>query len=300
MNDNLAPHLKFFNFKEEPFNLTPDPRFFFLSCQHEDVIESIQYGINNRKGFMAVIGDIGTGKTTTCRTLISRLDKKIDTSVIFNPILSVLELLQAINEDFGNKQAIFQNTVKGQIDALNSFLLKRLKWEKNAMVLIDEAQNLSTEALEMMRLLSNLETDNQKLLQIIFVGQNELGEKLKSPELRQLNQRIIIRCRLNPLDYTETCQYVIHRIQVAAYSGYPRVRFDEKALRAIFEYTKGTPRLINMVSERVLLEAFASAERQVSKEMVDSAAKELEGPLSLDILAAESAKKPWHFWKWFS
>jgi len=291
-------YLEYFNFREEPFSITPDPKYFFLSTQHEEVIESLLYGISHRKGFMALIGDIGTGKTTTCRALLNRLDKNTDTSVIFNPMLSVHELLEAINQDFGNKTDGC-DTVKAQIDTLNDFLLKRLSCNKNAIVLIDEAQNLSVESMEMMRLLSNLETETTKLLQIIFVGQRELADKLATPDLRQLNQRIGVRCFLSSLSYQDTCQYVIHRLQIAAFSGLVRVRFEEKALRLIYEYTSGTPRLINMLCDRTLLQAYSERERLVKDHMVSLAAKELEGALDLAAVIAKQ-RRPWQFWKWFN
>lgn len=267
-------YLNFFHFKEEPFNNTPDPRFLFLSRQHEEAIESILYGINNRKGFMAVIGDIGTGKTTLCRALINRLDEKIDTSVIFNPMLSVLEILKSINDDFGNANAV-DDTVKGQIDALNAFLLRRLRWKKNAVVIVDEAQHLSFEAFEMLRMLSNLETENQKLLQFVFLGQPELELKLKSESLRQLNQRIAIRYLLGSLSFVETVEYIKHRLAISGGEGY--IRFDESSLKAIFEYTKGVPRVINTICDRSLLETYAERQNLVTKKIVRHAIDDIEG-----------------------
>lgn len=269
-------YLDYYNFRQEPFSLTPDPKFYFLSRKHEEAIETLLFGINNRKGFMTLVGDIGTGKTTTCRTLIDRLDKNTDVSMIFNPMLSILELLESINDDFGNKDAV-GDSVKLQLDALNSFLLRRLRWNKNALVIIDEAQNLSVEALEMLRLLSNLETEEKKLLQILFIGQLELVKKLDSPELRQLNQRMIIKCQLTPLNYTETCQYVIHRIQIAAFSNLPKVKFEERALKRMFDYTRGVPRLINILSDRVLMEAFSRRGMVVDESMARQAVSDLEG-----------------------
>ncbi|MFH1874374.1 MAG: AAA family ATPase [Pseudomonadota bacterium] len=290
-------YLNYYNFREEPFNITPDPKFYFLSNQHEAAIESLLYGIESRRGFMTLIGDVGTGKTTTCRTLLNRLPKNVDTSLIFNPMLSILELLQSINDDFDNKDAV-KDTVKGQIDALNNFLLRRLRWGKNAVVIIDEAQNLSIEAMEMMRLLSNLETDNKKLLQIIFIGQNELIPKLSAPDLRQLNQRIIIRCRLTPLAYPDLVRYVEHRLQVASFNGQATVKFAQKALLKIYEYCQGTPRLANLLCDRLLMEGFAEKTNLVNVEMVKNAILDLEQPLSL-AGAVMKKKESWQIWKNF-
>ncbi|MFH1654317.1 MAG: AAA family ATPase [Pseudomonadota bacterium] len=268
-------YLDFFNFHKEPFNNTPDPAFLFLSHQHEEAIEALMYGINNRKGFIALIGDIGTGKTTICRALLGRLGKEVDTSVIFNPMLSVQELLEAVNDDFGNKINSTQS-VKAHIDALNDFLLKRLKQKKNAVIVIDEAQHLSVEAFEMLRMLSNLETEQEKLLQIVFIGQKELEAKLRLSQLRQLNQRIAIRNFLCSLKLVETVNYILHRLTIAS-SGGNSVHFDGKALRAVYEYTKGVPREINKLCDRSLLAAYVSREYVVTRDMVDEAISEIEG-----------------------
>lgn len=290
-------YLDYFNFKEEPFGLTPDPKFYYLSRHHEEAIESLLFGISNRKGFMLLIGDIGTGKTTTCRTLLSRIDKNVDTSVIFNPMLSIQELLESINQDFGNKSSDGK-TVKGQIDALNDFLLQRLKKNKNAIVLIDEAQILSIDALEMLRLLSNIETQEKKLVQIIFVGQRELAAKLNKPELRQLNQRITIRCELTPLSFVDMCQYIIHRVQIAAFSNCAGVKFEQKALKLVYQYTQGTPRLINVLCDRVLMEMYSRKERLVTGQVVKDSRDDLGA--TIDIAGVlRSRPKPWQFWKWF-
>src|SRR3989339_260372 len=167
----------FFHFNQDPFNNTPNHHLLFLSPQHEEALESMVYGIKQRKGFIAIIGDIGTGKTTLCRSLLQRIQNHVNTAVIFNPMLSVPELLLAINDDFGLKSST-DRSIKSQIDALNRFLLTRLKQNQNAVVIIDEAQHLTTEAFEMLRMLSNLETEDKKLLQITFVGQRELEDKL--------------------------------------------------------------------------------------------------------------------------
>ncbi|MBI2091578.1 MAG: AAA family ATPase [Deltaproteobacteria bacterium] len=290
-------YLEYFNFTDEPFKITPDSKYLYLSRQHEEVLQALLYGITQRKGFMAVIGDIGTGKTTISRALLNRLDKSIDTSIILNPMLSVQELLEAINDDFGNAAAT-RDTVKGQIDALNEFMLRRLRFNKNAIVMIDEAQHLSVESMEMLRLLSNLETEDKKLMQIIFLGQKELETKLKSPELRQLDQRIGIRYFLGPLNYTETCNYIVHRITMAGGGG-GSIQLEERGLRKIFEYSKGVPRRVNMICDRSLLEAFAQRSKLVTSGIVKAAIRDIEGLSNPSGVAFSGRKKVWEFWKWF-
>lgn len=278
-------YLHFFHLKEEPFTMTPDPRFLFLSHQHEAAVESLLYGIRYRKGFMALTGEIGTGKTTLCRELLNRLDANVEIAVILNPLLSVPALLKAINRDFGNDVA--GDAVETQIEGLNRFLLARLKEGHNAVVLIDEAQNLSIEALEMTRLLSNLETDQQKLLQIILVGQPELEQTLQSVKLRQLDQRISVRYQLGKLNVDETERYILHRLNIAGGNGYPQ--FEPRAFKRIYRATEGYPRLINMVCDRALLAAYARRSHTVNTTIVHEALGDLEGP---------RRRFRWPFWRW--
>lgn len=264
---------RFFNLREEPFSMTPDPRFLFLSAQHEAAIESLLYGIRQRKGFMTLTGEVGTGKTTICRELINRLDADIEIAVILNPLLSVYGLMKAINADFGNKVKNGR-TVEEQLDGLHQFLLAQAKKGHNAVVLIDEAQNLSVEALEMIRLLSNLETDTQKLLQIILVGQPELETTLQSHRLRPLNQRISIRHHLGTLNLDETRSYILHRMLCAGGEG--QVNFENKALNHLYSYSGGFPRLINILCDRSLLEAYARRIRTISKSVVKDAVRDVK------------------------
>lgn len=270
-------YLKFYRFKEEPFNLTPNPRFLFLSRQHEIALASLIYGVEYRKGFMVLTGEVGTGKSTVARAFVQRLDKKVKTAIILNPFLSVLGILKSINNDFGN--TVESETVEGQISGLNEFLLRQVKRKKNAVVLIDEAQNLSVESLEMIRLLSNLETDQEKLLQIVLVGQPELDQTLGSSVLRQLNQRISVRCRLKHLTYEETKDYVQHRLLVAREQGLMRatVQFEERAFRKVFHITSGFPRMINILCDRALLEACTLRTRFVTKNIVSRAWDDVSG-----------------------
>lgn len=263
---------RFFNLREEPFSMTPDPRFLYLSGQHEAAIESLLYGVRQRKGFMTLTGEVGTGKTTICRELINRLDADVEIAVILNPLLSTFGLLRAVNTDFGNK--VDGKTVEEQLDGMHHFLLDQAKQGHNAVILIDESQNLSVEALEMIRLLSNLETDTQKLLQIILVGQPELETTLQSHCLRPLNQRISIRHHLNTLNLNETHNYILHRMLCAGGEG--QVNFETKAINHLHLYSGGFPRLINILCDRSLLEAYARRVRTISKSVVKEAVRDVK------------------------
>ena len=266
-------YLKYFNLTEQPFNMTPDPRFFYFSKKHEDALSNLLFGISERKGFITITGEIGTGKTTLCRLLLNRLDKKVKTSLIFNPNLTTIELLQAINQDFGIESSSISK--KELVDALNAFLLGALKKGDNAVLIIDEAQNLTPECLEEVRMLSNLETDRDKLLQIILVGQPELRKKLELERLKQLNQRIALRYHLEPFDPKETKSYILHRLKIA--DGDDKVFFTQQAFDKIYEYSDGTPRLINLICDKLLLAAFVADTKTVSNQIVDTAIKELRG-----------------------
>ena len=188
---------KYFYLNENPFHITPDPRFLYLSRKHQEAIDLLLYGIKERKGFLLLTGEVGTGKTTISRVILDRLKGGVDTALILNPIFTGFDLLRTINEDFGIN--VKSDSIKDHLDAFNAFLIERTHACGNVVVIIDEAQNLTPKALEMVRLLSNLETEKMKLLQIVLIGQPELREKLKLPELRQLNQRILVRYHLNPV-----------------------------------------------------------------------------------------------------
>ncbi len=265
---------KFFQFTESPFRLTPDPRFFFFSKKHEEAFDHIRYGIQERKGFIVVTGEVGTGKTTLSRLLLEKLDKKIQTSMIFNPSLGTNELLQSIVLDFGLPEQA--RSKKALVAHLNRFLLKTLEDGANALLIIDESQNLSVECLEEIRMLSNLETDTAKLLQILLVGQPELRTKLKDPSLRQLNQRIAIRYHIEPLDPREAEDYVNYRLRVAG-SG-ERVFFTPKAFEELYRHSGGVPRLINILCDKALLAAYAQESRVVDQAAVVRAAAEMDPP----------------------
>ncbi len=263
----------FYGLREKPFNLTPDPRFLYLSEMHKEAFAHLIFGIRNRVGFIMVTGEIGTGKTTICRSLLGQLDQDVELAFIFNPCLSPEELLRKINEDFGIRSRAI--SVKGLIDELNTYLLDRHAKNKNCVLVIDEAQNLTPPVLEQIRLLSNLETERQKLLQIVLIGQPELAEHLELPELRQLNQRITARYHLKPLGEKETLQYIAYRLRVAG--GMRKVRFTRGAIKCVYRHSKGTPRVINAICDRALLIGYSKETPEISRALVKQAAREIRG-----------------------
>ena len=274
-------YLKFFGFKEPPFKLSPDPRFFFFSKRHDEAFSHILYGLKERKGFIVIIGEVGTGKTTLCRLLLSKVDPSVRSALLFNPQLSTIELLQSINQDFGLKGE--SQSKKILLDELNHFLLDLLAQGGNALLIIDEAQLLSVECLEEIRLLSNLETDQEKLIQILLIGQPELKEKLAMKELRQLKQRISLIYEIEPLEREEVAAYIQARIAVAggespgegAAAG-EKVRFDPKAVDRIYRFSGGYPRLINIVADQALLAAYVANTNHITESFVAQAADELK------------------------
>ncbi len=264
---------RFYGLREKPFVLTPDPQFLFLNESHRTAIESLLYGIQQKEGFMVITGDIGTGKTTICRAILERLDKNVKTAVIFNSFLTEEELLESILRDFGFSSK--GKTKKERIDALNKILIFFLSHGKNAILIIDEAQNLSIPVLEQIRMLSNLETEKEKLLQIILFGQLELDQKLRSAKLKQLNQRIAVRHYLQPFTETETESYIYQRLMVAGDRG--SITFSRSALHEIYKFSRGAPRLINLLCDRALLAGFIRQAHTLDKEMVKLAKDSLLG-----------------------
>lgn len=263
----------FFGFKERPFKLVPDPAYLFLSRSHEEAMAHLTYAMKQGDGFVEITGEVGTGKTTICRAFLESLDENTEAAYIFNPKLDSIQLIKAVNDEFGISSDA--DNIKDLIDTLNSFLIEKRAEGKNVILLIDEAQGLNKEVLEQLRLLSNLETTNHKLLQIILVGQPELGEKLDSRELRQLSQRITLSCRLIPLNYREVKEYIQHRINIA--SRKQGIKFARAAYRYIYKYSRGIPRSINIVCGRALLTAFGLDQQRITGKIIRTSIKELAG-----------------------
>jgi general secretion pathway protein A len=279
--EGFPMHEEYYGFTEKPFSLTPDPKYLYKSHSHANAFDVLQYAIRRREGFIVVTGDIGTGKTTLCRAVLDELDRKTFTALVLNPFLTEEELLRLILQDFGvvSRDELQRGRLAGiskqeLIDTLNAFLLSLLPLGAGALLIIDEAQNLPPEVLEQIRILSNLETDKEKLLQIVLVGQLNLQEKLKSPGLRQLDQRVSIRCELNPLTREETAAYIAHRLAIAG--GATAVSFLPKAIDRVHRHSGGIPRLINMVCDRALLGGYSARTATITPEIVDSAAASLE------------------------
>ena len=285
---------KYYGLKEKPFNLTPDPEFLFENEHFRGAFDNIIYGIKRLEGFTTIVGDVGTGKTTLCWALLGRLDKSVRTALILNPLLTEEDMLKAILQDFGIRPRrqgpkpdasdpalpydpswMQGMTKKELIDELNFFLLDGAEKNVFNILIIDEAQNLSPALLEQLRILSNLETAKKKLLQIIFVGQLEFEKKLHLPELRQLNQRITIRYALKPLSRKDMLQYIEHRLSVAG--SRRSVGFSRGALRCIYSYSKGYPRLINIICDRSLLAGYSERTRVITPRIVRKAARVLHG-----------------------
>lgn len=263
----------FYKLKENPFNITPDPTFFFLSRRHQEALSALVYGIKAKKGFIEITGEVGSGKTMLCRCLLNSLDHTVKTALILNPHLSDQQMIRTIVEEFGIKPKAHNK--KDLFDALNRFLLEELTLGNNVVLIIDEAQNLRPALLEQIRILSNLETDKEKLLQIILVGQPELHEILSRENLRQLRQRISVRYHLTPLSREETQAYINHRLKVAGSCG--NIKFSEQALDLIFQYAKGIPRLTNILCDKILLAGFVTSTFEIHRDLVQQSIEELEG-----------------------
>ncbi len=266
-------YFDFYGFTEAPFNITPDPRFLFFTPRHREAFDHLIYGIEQRKGFIELTGDVGAGKTTLCRALLAGLSDNIRTAIILNPGLTENQLLRAILNDFGLKP-------KGRdrmayLETLNNFLLEQLRQGNNVALIIDEAQNLTPAVLEQIRLLSNLETDQHKLLQIVLCGQPELKQRLAAPELRQLRQRITVRYHLLPLREEELSDYIQHRLTTAGWQG--EKLFTEAAVSLIYSYARGIPRLVNALCDITLLAGYVAGTKLIERHYVDKAIKQLEG-----------------------
>ena len=257
--------------------MTPNPRFLFFSAKHREAFNHLLYGIRERKGFVQLTGEVGAGKTTLCRALLEQLGPSFSTALILNPVLDADQLVKAIGMEL-NLQVKGLDRLE-TVAEINRFLLQQVEHGKDTVLIIDEAQDLTHELLEQVRLLSNLETDERKLLQIVLLGQPELRDRLNDHGLRQLRQRITIRYHLNPLRRNEVGQYVRHRLQVSGANGAPY--FTPAALWRIYHYSKGVPRLINAICDKCLLAGFFAQRDKIDFSTVGRARRELEGQIDL-------------------
>ncbi len=269
-------YTQFYGFTEPPFNITPDPRYMFFSDRHREAFNHLLFGLQHRKGFIQLTGEVGSGKTTLCRTLLTQLGEHYHTALVLNPMLTEAQLLRAVLKEFGAPKVSHDHLEN--YEAINEFLLEKAKTGRECVLIIDEAQDLSNTLLEQIRLLSNLETDNSKLIQIILLGQPELRDKLNDPALRQLRQRITIRYHLGPLAKTDTRRYIEHRMTVAGGRGTPF--FEDGAVARIHGYSGGVPRMINALADKALLAGFVYRTDRITKKMVEVAERELEGEAS--------------------
>ena len=276
---------EYFSLKERPFSLTPDPDFLFLSGSHQRALDHLLFGLESGEGFIVVTGDIGVGKTTVCRALLRRLPERFATALVVNTLLTEKELLRTVLDDFG--VPVPDGTRKDLLDALNRFLLAEAEAGRRPVLIIDEAQNLAPPLLEQVRLLSNLETEKRKLLQIVLFGQKELQEKLRLPQLRQFDQRITVRATILPLDLRETSRYIQHRMSVAGAAG--STFLSPAAERLLHRRSRGVPRRINQLCDRALLAACVRNAARVEREDVVRAAASLSDG---------SKRVGWTAWPW--
>ncbi len=265
-------YCKFYGLKEHPFNVTADPHFFFFSRRHKEALSCLIYGINHKKGIIVITGEIGAGKTTLCRVLLNQISADIKTSFIINPYFSEVQLLREIVQDFGITTT--GRTRLSCVFGLNEFLLKEAQKGNNAVLIIDEAQNLKPRELEQIRLLSNLETEKAKLLQIVLMGQPELNQKLQLYDLRQLKQRVMVRYHIFPLERHEVDEYIDYRLKVAGSDG--RLKFSEGAIDEIYNFSSGTPRLINVICDRALLAGFVKEIMNIDEGIIYQSIEELK------------------------
>ena len=265
-------YLDFYGLSELPFNITPDPRFLYFAKNHKEAYDHIMFGITRRRGFIELTGEVGSGKTTLCRAVLSALDDRVETALVLNPSLTETQLLRSILSDFGLEPRGRDRLA--YIEILNKFLLEKNKEGVNVAVLIDEAQDLTPQVMEQVRLLSNLETDQHKLIQIVLCGQPELKARLARPDLRQLRQRITVRYHLPPLTVAETAAYIEHRLRVA---GAQACVFETSAVKRVHKYSSGCPRLINAVCDHAMLAGYVQRKTRIDTRCIVRAIEQLEG-----------------------
>ena len=263
----------FYHLQRNPFEITPDPSFLFPTMRHNEALATLYYGVTSHRGFVVLTGEVGTGKTLILRSLLGLLQRRdVAFALIFNPTLSPMEFLRYIARDFG--LTVGDKAKDELIHVLNGFLLQRHQKKLTTILVVDEAHHLSPEILEEIRLLTNLETSQQKLLQIVLAGQPELDQKLDSHELRQLKQRIALRCHLDPLSLNETREYMTRRLKIAGATGVNQI-FSGPAIEAVFSHSRGIPRLINTICENALLAGYAQHAATITSEIIDDVARDL-------------------------
>ena len=273
-------YLDYFGFDKMPFNTTPDSRFFFPSSKHAEALASLIYAVAERKGFVVITGEVGAGKTTVCRILLNRIDPNTKVVLVTNTHITCDEMFEIVCGQLGLD--VNGRDKATRIQMLNAYLLEQLEQKAAVLLIIDEAQNLSSDVLEEVRMLSNLETEREKLLQVILLGQPELRRRLHLPELRQFRQRIVVTYHLTALSLQETIQYIFYRLRVAG--GLDRVKLTRRAVNEIFDYSKGIPRLINIICDSALLSCFVRNVKVISQRIVEEVVHEL----ALDELTADA------------
>ena len=276
----------YFGFKESPFSIAPDPRYLYMTEQHREALAHLVYGLNSEGGCILLTGEVGTGKTTVCRCLLEQIPERSNIALVFNPKVTATELLETICDELHIEYPNGDNSVKTYIDRINTFLLQANAAGQKTVLIIDEAQNMQSEVLEQLRLLTNLETNQRKLLQIIILGQPELLEILSQESMRQLAQRITARFHLNPLSRNELKAYISHRLAVA---GSNVQLFDEKTVKRLFQLSNGIPRLINIICDRALLGAYVESKASVDLQTLNNAATEVFGKIT----PRKSRKRRW-------
>ena len=282
-------YLDFFGLHEKPFSIAPDPRYLYMTDQHREALAHLLFGVGDEGGFVLLTGEIGTGKTTICRSLLTQLPDNVDIAFIINPRLGVNELLEAVCDELAIDY-VEKSSVKVLIDKINSFLLETHAAGRNTILIIDEAQNLADEVLEQLRLLTNLETSEKKLLQLILLGQPELNVKLDQYHLRQLAQRVTARFHLEPLGYEETEAYIEHRLHVAGFRG---ELFSRVALKHIYQQSQGIPRLVNIICDRAMLGAYTQEQLYIEYPLVVEACNEVLGKRGLSTRLSTTLSKSW-------